>query len=175
MPAHPASTATAAATHLQCAKHISTDPAHVCVMPVGSNKCTRCSALHKACDAVPDSVTPAARQLLAAAAVYVEQYDEDDESDEAVAALAALVEKQHDFTRRAEAAVRLRRRFGMNRRPTSTMEVGLAILESNQRIEALLGELVALFRASVSLLFHFSWCWLVHVSNMGLRRSQAFL
>jgi hypothetical protein len=119
-------------------------------MPVGSNKCTRCSALHKACDAVPDAVTPAARQLLAAAAAYVEQYDEDDESDEAVAALAALVEMQHDFTRRAEAAVRLRRRFGMNRRPTSTMEVGLAILESNHRIEALLGELVALARVSVS-------------------------
>jgi hypothetical protein len=49
--------------------------------------------------------------------------------------------------------VRLRRRFGMNRRPISTMEVGLAILESNQRIEALLGELVALARASVSLPF----------------------
>ena len=152
MPAHPASAATAAhLCCLRCAKHISTDPAHVCEMPVGSNKCTRCSALHKACDAVPDSVAPAARQLLAAAAVYVEQYDEDDKSDEAVAALAALVEKQHDFTRRAEAAVRLRRRFGMNRRPTSTMEVGLAILESSHRIEGLLGELIALARASVSL------------------------
>jgi hypothetical protein len=52
---------------------------------------------------------------------------------------------QNDFTRRAEAAVRLRRRFGMNRRPT-TMEVALAVLESNQRIEALLGDLVSLGR-----------------------------
>jgi hypothetical protein len=123
---------------LRCAKHISTDPAHVCVMPVRSNKCTRCSALHKAYDAIPDAVTPYARRLLAAAADYVAKYDEDDGSDESVAALAALVEMQNDFTRRAEAAVRLRRRFGLNRRPTSTMEVALAVLESSQRIEALL-------------------------------------
>jgi hypothetical protein len=135
-------------------------------MPVGSNKCTRCSALHKACDAIPDAVTPDARRLLAAAAAYVENFVNDDESDEAVAALAALVKMQHDFTRRAEAAMRLRRRFGMNRRPTSTVGVGLAILESNQRIEALLSELVALARASVSFPFtspsaglHMSLTW----------------
>jgi hypothetical protein len=101
---------------------------------------------------IPDAVTPAARRLLAAAAAFVENFNMDDGSDEAVAAFAALAATQHDFTRRAEAAVRLRRRFGMNRRPTTTMEVALAVLESNQRIKALLGELVALARASVSLL-----------------------
>jgi hypothetical protein len=105
------------------------------------------------------------------AADYVAKYDE---SDESVAALAALVEMQNDFTRRAEAAVRLRRRFGLNRRPTSTMEVALAVLESSQRIEGLLGELIALTRASVSLPFS-SLHQLAHVSNTALRRSLALL
>jgi hypothetical protein len=100
-------------------------------MPVRSNKYTHCSALHKAYDTIPDTIKPDTRRLLAATADYIAKYDKDDKSDNTVTTLYALIEIQHDFTRRVEAAIRLYRHFGMNRRPTSTMEVALVILESN--------------------------------------------
>jgi hypothetical protein len=54
------------------------------------------------------------------------------------------------------------------------MEVALAVLESSQRIEGLLGELIALTRASVSLLFS-SLHQFAPVSNTAFRRSLALL
>jgi len=131
---------------LRCAKRLGQESDLVCEELLGSTKCSRYTSIHKDCDPVPESVVELANALLSAAATHHATYS-GDKSAEAEASQEELVALQTYFTKRAEVAVRLERR----KEPKTMIEVGLALLESNRRIEALLGDLVALGRAEVSL------------------------
>ena len=115
---------------------------------IGSTKYIYCTILHKDYDPVPDSVIELVNILLTTTTAYDLLY-RDNDSTKAIALKEELVILQNDFTKRTEVIVYL----AYKAEPKTPIEVGLALLVSSYRIEALLGELLNITCTIVSSLF----------------------